>query len=96
MYAFPLIFFCPSMQVSPVDEFALTTTAVANLVIHRPTNVPSDTQIRHGMHSMQYMHVRFFGSDLLIIENKGSKIQLPKLKVASSSPLARSIILRNS
>jgi len=42
------------------------------------------------MHGMQRMHVHFFRSDFVSVENKGSKIQLPKLKVASSSLVARS------
>ena len=40
------------------------------------------------------MHARtFFLSNFVSIENKGSKIQLPKLKVASSSLVARSNFL---
>jgi hypothetical protein len=37
------------------------------------------------------MHARtFFPSDFVSVENKGSKIQLPKLDVAGSIPVARS------
>ena len=45
------------------------------------------------MHGMQRMHVHFFLRQFVSIENKGSKIQLPKLKVASSSLVACSILL---
>ncbi len=42
------------------------------------------------MHGMHRMDAHFFRSGFVSIENKGSKIQLPKLKVASSSLVARS------
>jgi hypothetical protein len=37
------------------------------------------------MHGMQRMPAHFFRSEFVSIENKRSEIQLPKLKVASSS-----------
>src|SRR5215831_14165832 len=41
------------------------------------------------MHARYAAHARtFFVGDFVSIENKGSKIQLPKLKVASSSLVA--------
>jgi len=43
------------------------------------------------MHARYAAHARtFFLGDFVSVENKGSKIQLPKLKVASSSLVARS------
>jgi hypothetical protein len=43
------------------------------------------------MHAHYATHARvFFPSDFVSIENKGSMIQLPKLKVESSSLVARS------
>ena len=63
------------------------------LVTHRPANVLQ----RHAFqarHARYATHARiFFLSDFVSVENKGSKIQLPKLKVASSSLVARSILL---
>src|SRR5262249_12623135 len=56
-----------------------------------PQTSSSATQIRQCMHGKQRMHVHFFGSEFVSIENKVMKIQLPKLKVASSSLVARSI-----
>jgi len=51
---------------------------------HRPPNVPQ-------RHANQATHARrFFRSDFVSVENKGAKIQIPKLKVASSSLVARS------
>jgi len=44
------------------------------------------------MHARYAAHARtFFLADFVSIENKGKKIQLPKLKVASSSLVARSV-----
>jgi len=58
---------------------------------HRPANVPQ----RHAFqakHAWYAAHARtFFPQRFVSIENRGSKIQLPKLKVASSSLVARSI-----
>ena len=46
------------------------------------------------MHARYAAHARtFFQRDIVSIENKGSKILIPKLKVASSSLVARSILL---
>jgi hypothetical protein len=42
------------------------------------------------MHGLQRMHVHFSRSDFVSVENKGSKIQLPKLEVVGSSLVARS------
>jgi len=43
------------------------------------------------MHARYAAHARtFLLSDFVSYENKGSKIQIPKLKVASSSLVARS------
>ena len=48
------------------------------------------------MHARYATHARtFFISDFVSVENKGSKIQLPKLKVASSRLVARSNVLIN-
>jgi len=43
------------------------------------------------MHGMRCMHVHIFLSDFVSIENKGAKILLPKLEVAGSNPVARSL-----
>jgi hypothetical protein len=44
------------------------------------------------MHARYAVHARtLFLSDFVSIENKGSKIQIPKLDVAGSIPVARSI-----
>src|SRR5262245_27273481 len=57
---------------------------------HRPPNVPQ-RHANQAMHARYAAHARtFFLSDFVSVENKGSKIQLPKLKVASSSLVARS------
>ena len=49
------------------------------------------------MHARYAVHARtFFLSVFVSVENKGSQIQLPKLKVASSSLVARSIFLRKT
>jgi len=57
----------------------------------RPPNVPQ-RYAHQAMHARDAVHARtFFPQRFVRIENKGSKIQLPKLKVASSSLVARSI-----
>ena len=59
-------------------------------MIHHPPNVPQ----RHAdqaAHARYALHARtLFLRDFVSIENKGSKIQIPKLKVAGSIPVARS------
>ena len=46
------------------------------------------------MYARYALHARtLFLSDFESIENKGSKIQIPKLEVAGSIPVARSKIL---
>jgi hypothetical protein len=58
---------------------------------HRPPNVPQRhaNQARHARYAL---HARgFFLSDFVSIENKGAKVLIPKLKVASSSLVARAI-----
>ena len=60
-------------------------------LIHRPANVPQRcaNQARHARYAV---HARtLLLSDFVSIENKGSKIQIPKLDVAGSIPVARSI-----
>ena len=58
---------------------------------HGPANVPQ-RHANQAMHARYAVHARtFFRSDFVSVENKESKIQLPKLKVASSSLVARSI-----
>ncbi len=42
------------------------------------------------MHGMQCMHVDFLLSGFVSGENKGVVIQIPKLDVVGSSPIARS------
>src|SRR5262252_6457472 len=56
----------------------------------RPANVPQRhaNQARHARYAAHAR--RCFLSDFVSIENIGSKIQLPKLKVPSSSLVARS------
>ena len=57
---------------------------------HRPPNVPQ-RHANQASHARYAAHARtFFLSDFVSIENKGSKILIPKLKVASSSLVARS------
>ena len=51
-----------------------------------PQASPSDTQIRHCMHSVAWT---FFLSGFVSCGNKGAMILIPKLKVASSSLVAR-------
>jgi hypothetical protein len=59
-----------------------------------PQTSPSDTQIL--MLAGRAAHARtFFLNDFVSVENKESKIQLPKLKVASSSLVARSNLLNS-
>jgi len=46
------------------------------------------------MHAWYAVHARtFLLSDFVSVENKGSKIHIPKLDVAGSIPVARSIVL---
>jgi hypothetical protein len=60
---------------------------------HRPPNVPQ-RHANQAMHARYAAHARtFFLSDFVSIENKGSKIQIPKLDVAGSIPVARSNVL---
>ena len=61
---------------------------------HRPANVPQ-RHANQAMHARYAVHARtLFLSDFVSIENKGSKIQIPKLDVAGSIPVARSMFLR--
>ena len=57
----------------------------------RPPNVPQRhaNQARHARYAVHASTI--FLSEFLSIENKGSKVKIPKLKVASSSLVARSI-----
>ena len=56
-----------------------------------PQNVPQ-RHANHATHARYATYARaFFLSHFVSIENKGSKIYFPKLKVASSSLVARSI-----
>src|SRR5262249_39950349 len=65
-------------------------SSVSDLLTHRRANVPQ-RHANQATHARYATHARtFFLSDFVSLENKGSKIQLPKLKVASSSPVARS------
>jgi len=62
----------------------------------RPANVPQ-LYANQALHARYAAHARtFFLSDFVSIENKGSKIQIPKLDVAGSIPVARSIFFSNS
>jgi len=55
-----------------------------------PQNVPQ-RHANQAMHARYAVHARtFFLSDFVSVENKESNILLPKLKVASSSLVARS------
>src|SRR5215831_10475219 len=66
------------------------------LICNRPANVPQ-RHANQATHARYAAHARtFFRSDFVSIENKGSEVQLPKLKVASSSLVARSSLLGNS
>jgi len=59
-----------------------------------PQNVPQ-RDANQATHARYAAHARtFFLSDFVSIENKGSKIQIPKLDVAGSIPVARSMFLR--
>jgi hypothetical protein len=66
---------------------------------HRPANVPQ-RHANQAMHARYATHERtFFLSQFVSVENKGSNIQLPKRKVASSSLVARSrfsVILKSN
>jgi len=60
-----------------------------------PQNVPQ-RHANQALHARYALHARtFLLSDFVSIENKGSKIQIPKLKVASSSLVARSTLLNS-
>ncbi len=66
------------------------------MIENRPPNIPQRyaNQATHARHAV---HARtFFLSDFVSIENKGSKLLIPKLDVAGSIPVARSIFLVNS
>src|SRR5262245_30345429 len=64
--------------------------AIGSNLTHRPANVPQ-RHANQATHARYAAHARtFFLIDFVSVENKGSKIQLPKLKVASSSLVARS------
>jgi hypothetical protein len=90
----------PGAGVEPARPFFWPTNfksvfQTVNLT-HRPPNVPQ-RHANHATHARYAAHAHtFFLSDFVTVENKGSKIQLPKLKVASSSLVARSILLRKS
>jgi hypothetical protein len=59
-------------------------------------NVPQNVPQRYAdqaAHARYALHARtFFLSDFVSIENKGWKIQIPKLEVVGSSPIARSTL----
>jgi hypothetical protein len=58
-----------------------------------PQNVPQ-RYANQALHARYAVHARtFFLSDFVSIENKGSKILIPKLDVAGSIPVARSNFL---
>jgi hypothetical protein len=60
------------------------------MIENRPANVPQ-RHANQAMHAPYAVHARtFFLRDFVSIENKGSKIQIPKLDVAGSIPVARS------
>src|SRR5215471_3531196 len=76
----------------PIDHrpCAVAVLRPFKLRTHRPANVPQ-RHANQAMHARYATHARtFFPNDFVSVENKGSKIQLPKLKVASSSLVARS------
>jgi hypothetical protein len=76
----------PDRALLPEDEPAQVT--------HDPANVPQ-RHANQATHARYAVHARtFFLSDFVSVENKGSKIQLPKLKVASSILVARSTFSR--
>jgi hypothetical protein len=57
-----------------------------------PQNVPQ-LYANQALHARYAAHARaFLLSDFVSIENKGAVIQIPKLDVAGSSPIARSIL----
>ncbi len=60
------------------------------MIDNRPANVPQQ-HANQAMHAPYAVHARaFFVSGFVSVENKGSKIQIPKLDVAGSIPVARS------
>ena len=63
---------------------------------NRPPNVPQ-RYADQAAHARYAAHAsRFLPSDFVSVENKKRCIYLPKLKVAGSIPVARSISLSNS
>jgi hypothetical protein len=56
-----------------------------------PQTSRSDTQIRHVMHGYATHARAFLPSDFVSIENKDAENEIPKLDVAGSIPVARSI-----
>jgi len=59
-----------------------------------PQNVPQQ-YANQAMHARYAAHARtLFLSDFVSIENKGAKVLIPKLDVAGSIPVARSIFLK--
>jgi hypothetical protein len=67
-----------------------------NKAIHRPANLPQ-RHANQATHAQYAAHARtFFPQRFVSIENKGSRIQPPKLKVASWSLVTRSRFARNS
>jgi hypothetical protein len=73
------------------SKFALSdlTKRVPKEVKFAQETVPQNVPQRYAN---QALHARtVFPSDFVSIENKGSKIQIPKLDVAGSIPVARSI-----
>jgi hypothetical protein len=63
------------------------------MIENRPANVPQ-RYANQALHARYAVHARtFFLSDFVSIENKGSKILIPKLDVAGSIPFARSNFL---
>ena len=77
-----------------VGELLAAKRIMADRTVNNPTHRPPNVPQRHAnqaMHAQYAVHARgFFLSDFVSVENKGSKIQLPKLEVASSSLVARS------
>jgi len=78
-----------SLRMEQFDCFSRAVRPTSELT-HCPANVPQ-RHANQAMHARYAAHARtFFPKRFVNIENKGSKIQLPKLKVASSSLVARS------
>jgi hypothetical protein len=88
-----LSFFESDMPTLQTSWLEIERPRELEMMTHRPANVPQ-RHANQATHARYAAHARaFFLGDFVSVENKGSKIQLPKLKVASSSLVARSISL---